>query len=263
MSVAEYPESLAWHYDHDYAALRKVDDVPFYMRHARESGGPCLEVGCGTGRVMLPIARAGQEITGADPSATMRAALREKLAQEPAEVSARVRVVDGRFDALGVHGPFALVTSPFRAFMHVPDADGQRAAFREMTRVLAPGGRLVLDLFDFDAELGARFREPRHDTTYVMGGRTVERWSSSRYDPESRLLAVTFKWIQTAEEGGGAASKTQQADFTMRCTSAAELEALVAHAGLEIEALDADFAGTPYDPAHPGDIVLIARRPSG
>ncbi len=262
MSIAEYPESLAQHYDHDYAALRQVEDVPFYMAQAIDAGGPCLEAGCGTGRVLLPIARAGVEITGVDPSATMRAMLRAKLRREPADVAARVRVVDGHFGALGVDGPFALVTVPFRAFMHVPDSASQRTAFTELARVLAPGGRLILDVFDFDAELGERHRDPHLDTTYVMDGRTVQRWSESSYHPASRTLSVTFRWT-TGGSASSAGDDSARADFMMRCCSADELEALATHAGLVIEALDADFGGTPYDRADPGDIVLIARRPSG
>src|SRR5262245_11537333 len=105
MEACTYPAALARRYDRDYAAMgRSARDVGFYVERAREARGPVLEMACGTGRVLLPIARAlaadGAEdarVTGVDPSPEMRAQLLAKLAREPEDVRRRVTLHDGRF----------------------------------------------------------------------------------------------------------------------------------------------------------------------
>ena len=81
---------LAEFYDDQY---RMRPDIDFWIEEARASGGPVLEVGCGTGRVLIPTARAGIEITGLDLSEHMLRVCRERLAEEPDEVQARAKLV--------------------------------------------------------------------------------------------------------------------------------------------------------------------------
>lgn len=85
---------------YDYVIpYRDRRDVGFFVAMARQAGGPVLELGCGTGRVLIPTARAGVEIVGLDVSAPMLAVCREKLSRKPEEVQARVRLVRAdRFD---------------------------------------------------------------------------------------------------------------------------------------------------------------------
>ena len=77
MKAPEFYDRCAAFYDGDYEAAGYDRDVPFYVELARESGGPVLEMGCGTGRVLLPVARAGIEIAGVDASARMLERLAE------------------------------------------------------------------------------------------------------------------------------------------------------------------------------------------
>ena len=81
-------------YDH-VAPYRERADVAFFVEMAQAAGGPVLEIGCGTGRVLIPTARAGIEIVGLDLSPSMPAVCRSNLAQESAETQARVRLVEG------------------------------------------------------------------------------------------------------------------------------------------------------------------------
>ena len=77
--------AVAEFYDYIVPYLNR-EDLDFYVDMAKESGGPVLEVGCGTGRILIPIARAGIEVTGLDLSPSMLALCRKKLSQEPAAV---------------------------------------------------------------------------------------------------------------------------------------------------------------------------------
>src|SRR5438445_3360009 len=82
---------LAKYYDGAYAAMTDLIDGPFYVDLAQRIGGPVLEIGCGTGRVLLPIARAGTTIHGVDSSLPMLGILREKIEREPPDVRERIR----------------------------------------------------------------------------------------------------------------------------------------------------------------------------
>ena len=110
-------------YDH-VAPYRERGDVAFFVEMAQAAGGPVLEIGCGTGRVLIPTARAGSEIVGLDLSPSMLAVCRSNLAQEPAETQARVRLVEGDMRDFDLDQQFALATLPFRPFPAPDDRRG-------------------------------------------------------------------------------------------------------------------------------------------
>lgn len=93
MTPDEYG-AFAEFYDH-VRPYQQRPDVDFYLRLARDTGGPVLEVGCGTGRVLVPTAQAGIEVTGLDRSQAMLQRCRERLAKEPPEVARRAQLVSG------------------------------------------------------------------------------------------------------------------------------------------------------------------------
>src|SRR5512141_593405 len=94
-------------------------DVDFFVQAARDSGGPVLELGSGTGRVLIPTAKAGIEITGLDLSPHMLEVCRKKLQAEAEDVRSRVQLVEGDMRAFELPGRFRLVTMPFRPFQHL------------------------------------------------------------------------------------------------------------------------------------------------
>ena len=100
---------------YDYVVpYRERRDVDFFVELARQSGGPVLEIGSGTGRVLIPTARAGVEIVGLDSSASMMEVCRAKLAHEPQEVQTKVQLVEGDMRQFDLGREFRLVTVPFR-----------------------------------------------------------------------------------------------------------------------------------------------------
>src|SRR5688500_8881701 len=102
-------------YDH-VTAYRERADVGFFVDEAARSGGPVLEVGCGTGRVLIPTARAGVEIVGLDLSDHMLERCRANLSSESEEVRSRVTLVKGDMRSFRLGREFRLVTIPFRPF---------------------------------------------------------------------------------------------------------------------------------------------------
>lgn len=138
---------VAEFYDHvDPYRLR--EDVAFFVDMAKQSNGLVLEIGCGTGRVLIPTARAGFAIVGLDASSAMLTLCREKLAQEPQDVQSRVELSQGDMRDFTLGKQFSLVTIPFRPFLHLLTVEDQLACLSCIRRHLMPGGRLILDVFN-------------------------------------------------------------------------------------------------------------------
>ena len=135
------------YYDGAYAAMRDLADAPFYVDLAKETGGPVLEIGCGTGRVLLPTAREGIEIHGLDNSAPMRAVLRENIARESPEVQKNITLHGGDMREFRLDQRFTLVTIPFRPMQHMFTIADQLAALRSAAAHVAEGGILAFDVF--------------------------------------------------------------------------------------------------------------------
>src|ERR1700746_824555 len=137
----------AKYYDGAYGAMRDLVDAPFYLGLAKEIGGPVLEIGCGTGRVLLPLARGEIEIHGADNSAPMLGVLRDSLAREDAEVRRRVTLHAGDMREFRLNRTFPLVTIPFRPMQHMHTVADQVRALTTAAAHLADGGILAFDVF--------------------------------------------------------------------------------------------------------------------
>lgn len=108
---AGYTEyQFATEFDDRIVSCRERQDVAFFVELAQATGGPVLEAGCGTGRVLIPTARAGYEITGLDLSSAMLAVCRANLAAEPVEVQARVQLVEADMGDFDLGRTFGLIT---------------------------------------------------------------------------------------------------------------------------------------------------------
>jgi SAM-dependent methyltransferase len=153
--VSEYyaDKRVAEAYDRALEGPRQpdtTDDVPFYVDLARAAaarGERVLELGCGTGRVTLPIADAGAEVVGLDSSAAMLAIARRKRDDgNPRWVEADMRDFD-------LAERFGLVMIPFRSFLHLLTPADQRACLARVREHLLPGGRFALNFFNPDPRL--------------------------------------------------------------------------------------------------------------
>jgi len=240
--------TIARFYDGDYDHFRTPSgDVAFYVDEAKRSGGPALEFGCGTGRVLIPTARAGVAITGVDSSPAMLARLREKLP------GADVHEGDMRdFDA---GRTFALVTIPFRAIAHVTEVDDHVRLFANMRRHLADGGRLVFDFYQPNPTYLVGPREERLDFEREEQGRRIRRYSRGVPHVSRQITDVTFRW--EVEDARGGVERVETA-FPMRWFYRFELEHILARAGLAVESLFGGFDRSPLDDAS-AELIFVAR----
>ncbi|PKO21633.1 MAG: class I SAM-dependent methyltransferase [Chloroflexi bacterium HGW-Chloroflexi-1] len=248
-------------YDH-VEPYRERQDVAFFVEMAQESGGPVLEVGCGTGRVLIPTARAGFEIVGLDLAPLMLAACREKLAQEPAEVQARVELVEDDMRAFDLGRQFALVTIPFRPFQHLITVADQIACLKTIHRHLKPGGRLALDLFNPSLPYladAARLDEFGDEPGIIMpdGRRVLRRARIAARDYFNQIQDTELTYYVTYPDGR---QERRVHAFPMRYLFRFEAEHLLARCGFEVEALYADYDRSPYGSKYPGELIFVARK---
>jgi len=226
-------------------------DVGFYVDEAKAAGGRVLEVGCGTGRILLPIARAGCAITGIDGSKQMLERCRVNLAAEPAAVQSRITLAQHDMRDFNLAEQFTLIIAPFRVVQHLTTIDDQLQFLATVARHLAPQGRLVFDVFNprFDILVGADGVE-REDTPEqrLPDGRTFHR--------AYRIARV--RWIDQVSEAElvyYVDGKRYVQAFEMRWYLAAELRHLLARAGFRVREMYGDFARGPVVDGCPEIIV--------
>ena len=144
-----YEAFVAEYYDYLPPVIGR-QDIEFFLQKARGQGDPILELGCGTGRVLLPLAEAGHRVVGLDLSEPMLNRCRAKLEGKPRAVRERVRLIQGDMTEFDAGQKFRLITIPFRPFQHLLRVEQQLACLNCARLQLEPGGELVLDVFHTD-----------------------------------------------------------------------------------------------------------------
>jgi len=139
-------ENTAALYDLDVAGMAR-DDLSFYERYARRAGRLVLELGCGTGRVTIPLAAAGFQVTGVDISPSMLGILREKLDKLDSDTTQRIHPVRASMADFALDERFDLVIIPFRAFQALSDFTDAQRCLSAVRRHLSPGGTFIVDVF--------------------------------------------------------------------------------------------------------------------
>jgi SAM-dependent methyltransferase len=159
-----------------------TEDVEFYVEEARVSGGPVVELACGTGRIAVPVAKAGIAVIGVDASAGMLEVARDYARAEGVELD--LRRGDMRDPPVTERVPLVLI--PFRSLLHMMTDADRLGALRAARALLVPGGRLVFDVF-------APSREDVEDTH----GRWLERepgiFERADWDEDERTLTLSVR----------------------------------------------------------------------
>jgi SAM-dependent methyltransferase len=253
---------VAEFYDHIY---RERQDIAFWIEQAQASGGPVLEIGCGTGRVLIPTARAGIAITGLDLSEHMLRVCRERLAREPDEVRARARLVRADMRDFELGQAYRLVTTPFRPFQHLETVEDQLSCLRCIHRHLAPGGRLILDLFNpsvyhLAREITGEELEDGPELVLPDGRRVLRRHRFVSMDLYNQVNHVELIFYVTHPDGR---QERLVHAFGMRYLFRYEAEHLLARCGFALEQVYAGFDKRPYGSEYPGELILVARKDEG
>lgn len=137
----------AKYYDDAYAVKKDLLDLGYYLDLVKRVGGPVLEIGCGTGRVLLAVARSGITIHGVDNSSNMLSVLRKNLSAEPRVVQERVSIFEGDMRNFHLPQKYPLVIMPFRPLQHMYTVPDQVAALQTAASHLRQSGVFAFDVF--------------------------------------------------------------------------------------------------------------------
>ena len=238
-------------------------DTVFYRRLAKETGGPILEVGCGTGRVAAALAADGHEVVGVDLSGPMLRLAEQRREALSADVAARLSFHRADMRTLDLGRDFALIVTPARVFQFMLTSAAQREALAALRTHLRPKGRLVLDLFDprLDlvvptAEGNTRGGELIHPTT---GNRVTWEITGRRPDPARQL--IVDDWTFSEIDASGEVLRTATERLTLRWSLRSEMRLLFELLGFEVLADYGDFRTAP--PAYGREQVWVLGQAEG
>ncbi len=232
-------------YDVEFA--QRAHDAAFFLEQAMAIGGPVLEVACGTGRITLPIARAGIDVAGLDVMGSMLDRARQKaesgclnitwLHQDCRQIQADTR--------------FKLIFSATNAMQHLHDLASVNAFLQSARQALAPRGTLILDVFNPDLAKLVRASAERyiHKRMYDTDGTELSVEASTRYDAAKQVLAFDLFYMRDA-----ACVRTKK--VSMRCFYPQELMALCALNGLKVVNRYGNYDKSGFTAGSPKQILL-------
>jgi SAM-dependent methyltransferase len=260
LSTALYDSFIADYYDESPVVKGRTQDVAFYLHAARDFSDPVLELGCGTGRITMALAEAGKRVTGLDLSERMLERATKKRAALFTEERERVQLVQGNMVKFDLGEKFRLVIIPFRPLQHLLKVEQQMDCLECVRKHLAPGGRLVLDVFQTDAE---RMHDPVHMREAVVteyntaDGRRVK--ISERVAAFHRAEQINdVEMIFSVGHPGGREERLVFA-WPLRYFFRYEVEHLLARCGFKVAAEYGNFDRTPIQGDSP-EMIFVAER---
>lgn len=258
-SVIDSYNVSAKYYDGAYSSMKDLVDAPFYVELAKQSKGPVLEIGCGTGRVLIPTARAGIEIHGVDNSAPMLDILNQKLAREESCVRGRVSLHPGDMRDFRLNRQFPLVTIPFRPMQHMFTVEDQLKALASAAAHVSENGLLVFDVFypKFD-RLARGLGEEMLEAEWSPGPGTLVRryYRKDAIDKTNQNFTLTFLF-RTYRDGQFVSEEAET--LKMSFYTYPHLRALFLQTGLEAVAEYGSFDKTLLDNDAEEMIFLLRR----
>jgi len=249
---------VARYYDVEHEALDA--EVALYCELARQGGGPVLELGCGTGRVLAGLVRSGHTALGVDRSAAMLARAETRLrALDPAGARWRLVAADVRDFALGERA--RLVLGPLDLLGYFPTVDDQLRMLAAVRQHLYPDGRLALDVaFPPGAFLGQPEGVLVHQWTHrEPDGGIAAKWWVRQIDAAQQLQHLTALYDVTAPDG---TLRRWVHELTLRYYYRYELEGLLQRAGFRVEGTYGGYALEELASDSPR-LVMVARAAAG
>ncbi len=253
--MLETMNRVARFFDAEYADY--MEDLPALQAYAQRTGGPLLELGCGTGRLLMPLAQASYAVTGVELSPEMLRVARAKTAA--AGLAERVTLIEGDYVLTPLGGPYHFAFCVMNTFLHLLSQESQVAALRHWRQHLAPRGLLLLDIFQPDvrqlAELDGRMV---WDKTWddSSAGTTVMKFVTCTVDQAQQILHVTMIYDETGADG---ALRRTMGPYDIHYMGRFEAQLLLEKAGYVLEAVYGGWDLSPYE-CHSDRIILVARR---
>ncbi len=231
-------------YAHDY-------DLPFWLAFAEREAGPVVEWGAGTGRLAVPLAAAGHDVTAVELSGEMVERGKGK--------SKTVEWIVGDMRGAQPGRRYGLAVCAFNSFLCLTSVDDALAFLRNARDHLSPGGLLGIEVSAFSPE---ELVDPpggpelHHDLTRALPEGRLDRFSVSRYDAAAQLMRMRLFYERYG--ASGTLESRRAHDLTIRIVGRDELLMMLRLSGFEVEAVYGGFQGEPFTSAS-DHLVVLAR----
>ncbi|WP_027415588.1 class I SAM-dependent methyltransferase [Aneurinibacillus terranovensis] len=253
MGVAHYD----WTDYYDIVSNGLEHDIEFYTELAGNVGGPVLDLGCGTGRISIPVARTGTNVVGVDSSGRMleKARMKAKLMK----VEDKINFVEGDMRTFELRQVFSMAMIPYRSFLHLLTVKDQMIALRQIRKHLSEEGLLALNIFvptirslyEQDEKSSTRgiYEIPGSDDRLVV-------WDYTRYDHFQQIAEIIRQYERV--DSSGVVLQRVVAPFHIRYIYPAELHHLLRLVGFSIVGRYGDFKKGTFGPEST-ELVIVAK----
>ncbi len=243
-------------YDLIYANIKP--DISFYLEYAKKRGSPILEIACGTGRVLIPLAEAGYEVWGIDSSPAMLAKAKKKVSSLPENVKKRIRLIKADMRGFELDRQFPLILMPFSSFLLLLTVEDQIKSLKNMHACLRNDGVLIIDIFapryDYlanDKRQGLKkFFNPENQHVIIRNEYII-------YDHANQLMDVDYTF-EEHDALGNIVSRFKRF-LKIRYIFRYEMEYLLKLSGFNLEKVYGTFDRKPYD-YKSGEMIFIATK---
>ena len=261
----------------DFAELYEVthgekdDDQRLYLDYAAELGSPILEVGCGTGRMILSLARQGHTISGIELSGGMLRIAEQKLNAEPEAVRQRIELLRQDMCALDLPGrQYRLVIMPYAEFAHVLTTERQRCALMRIAQHTQPSGLLIISMSNWDPK-ETRISYPEAVKTWGKAlpityegvfvderkQQRITRYIARGYDPAVQIALHVYIHEISRMDGTVVARKVNP--LSIRYIFPHEMRILLEEAGFSVEHIYGSYDRGPFD-FQSKRMIFVARK---
>lgn len=246
----------AWLYDVDNRDIL-IEDIPFYTDYATKQDGEILELGCGTGRVALVLAKQGFRVTGLDLSEQMLDVFRHKLKSQP-ELADKITLVQGNMANFNFDYKFSLIIAPFRAFQSLTDDEDIAMSLKCIKEHLTENGKFIVNVFNPRRVMDESWCYPetvqweRQDE--ATGNYVVKKHWGDKIDTKNQIIYPHFAFEITYPNG-----KTERIvdDLKLKYYYYDQLRAVVERAGMEITD---EYSWYDKAPIGGREIIFVCRR---
>ena len=256
MVYQETYDAVARFYDLEFS--ERPEESRFYIEYAKKLGPPVLELGCGTGKVLIPIAKSGIEIWGLDISEEMLKVARQKIRLLDREVASRITLRKGDMRNFSLPKKFNLIIIPFASFHNLTTREDQKKALNCIHNHLTRRGLLILDLISPQLhEIAANktiVKEIGDERTGKIKITQKGETDSSRTSP----VIHVYRTYEEKEEDG--TIKTTLWQETSCHITKEEMEQLLTNEGFTVLNIYRDLNKNPYDPQIASNMYFIAKK---
>jgi SAM-dependent methyltransferase len=243
-------------YDWENARTIGRRDVPFWRDLAKRMRGPVLELGCGTGRIAVPLGRAGVPVVGIDRSTPMLARARQRVRRGRLERKVRLVRGDIRVLPFPTASSFGLVMAPYGMLQSLLREKDLTATLQAVARVLRPGALFGIDLVA-DLPNWSEYRRELRLSGWRPGRRShITLVESVRQDRKRGLTIFEQEYI----ERRGRATESKRFDLAFRTVSVPQMLRRVERAGFRVQAVLGDYDGAAWDPRADVWLIVAERR---